>query len=91
MPSKGFIDGYYRKRNTTADWAQFSEVFGMPIREYIYETDDDEARHRAAEDAQTAGGAAMLCFRPSKYTAHKTIWRRNCSTKTAIYGHLNSG
>ena len=23
------------KRNTTGDWAQFSEVFGMPIQEYI--------------------------------------------------------
>ena len=29
------------KRNTTGDWAQFSEVFGMPIQEYIYDSDDD--------------------------------------------------
>jgi phage gp29-like protein len=48
------------KRNTTADWAQFSEVFGMPIREYIYETDDDEARHRCNEDAHNTGSAAVL-------------------------------
>lgn len=39
------------KRNTTADWAQFSEVFGMPIRT-IYETDDDDARQRAIDDAE---------------------------------------
>jgi phage gp29-like protein len=48
------------KRNTTADWAQFSEVFGMPIREYVYETDDDEARRRAIEDAQNTGSLAVL-------------------------------
>src|SRR5574344_660741 len=39
------------KRNTTADWAQFSEVFGMPIQEYTYETYDDKARNRAVADA----------------------------------------
>jgi phage gp29-like protein len=48
------------KRNTTADWAQFSEVFGMPIREYIYETDDDEARRRAIDDAQNTGSLAVF-------------------------------
>jgi phage gp29-like protein len=48
------------KRNTTADWAQFSEVFGMPVREYIYETDDDEARQRCIEDAQNTGSLAVL-------------------------------
>lgn len=32
------------KRNDVADWAQFAEVFGAPIREYTYPTDDDEAR-----------------------------------------------
>jgi len=48
------------KRNTTADWAQFSEVFGMPIREYIYETDDDDARRRAIEDAENTGSLAVL-------------------------------
>lgn len=41
------------KRNTTGDWAQFSEVFGMPIQEYIYDSDDDESRQRAMEDAAT--------------------------------------
>ena len=48
------------KRNTTADWAQFSEIFGMPIREYTYETDDDEARRRTVEDAQATGSLAVL-------------------------------
>ncbi|WP_298129843.1 DUF935 family protein [uncultured Bacteroides sp.] len=48
------------KRNTTADWAQFSEVFGMPIQEYIYETDDDDARQRAIDDATNAGSLAVF-------------------------------
>ncbi|HBG39917.1 MAG TPA: hypothetical protein DDW85_00720 [Porphyromonadaceae bacterium] len=48
------------KRNTTADWAQFSEIFGMPIREYVYDTDDDEARQRAIDDAENTGSLAVL-------------------------------
>lgn len=48
------------KRNTTADWAQFSEVFGMPIQEYIYETDDEEARARALQDANSIGSLATF-------------------------------
>lgn len=48
------------KRNTTADWSQFSEVFGMPIREFIYDTDDDDARRRAIEDAENTGSLAVL-------------------------------
>lgn len=48
------------KRNTTADWAQFSEVFGMPIQEYIYDTDDEEARARALNDANSIGALATF-------------------------------
>lgn len=48
------------KRNTTADWVQFSEIFGMPIREYTYETDDADARRRTEEDAQNTGSCAVL-------------------------------
>ena len=48
------------KRNTTADWAQFSEVFGMPIQEYIYDTDDEEARARALNDANSIGSLATF-------------------------------
>ena len=47
------------KRNTTADWSQFSEIFGMPIREYIYDSTDDEARQRTIEDAENQGGAGV--------------------------------
>ena len=48
------------KRNTTADWAQFSEVFGMPIQEYSYDTDDEDARIRALNDANSIGSLATF-------------------------------
>lgn len=43
------------KRNDMADWAQFAEIFGMPIEDYTYDTGDDEARERTIRDAQAAG------------------------------------
>ncbi len=48
------------KRNDLADWAQFGETFGAPIQEYIYDSDDNEARKRAYEDAQRGGGFAIF-------------------------------
>ncbi len=48
------------KRNDIADWAQFGETFGAPIQEYIYDSDDNEARKRAYEDAQKGGGFAIF-------------------------------
>ena len=47
------------KRNTMADWAQFSEIFGMPIRKYTYDGNDEDARRRVLEDAFNEGGAAV--------------------------------
>ncbi|MBP9998673.1 MAG: DUF935 family protein [Bacteroidales bacterium] len=43
------------KTGTMGDWSEYSEVFGMPIREYIYDAADDEARRRTMEDAQSLG------------------------------------
>ena len=43
------------KRNDMADWAQFAEMFGMPIEDYTYDTGDDQARERTIKDAQAAG------------------------------------
>ncbi|MFI3298814.1 MAG: DUF935 family protein [Rikenellaceae bacterium] len=48
------------KRNNVADWAQYSEIFGMPIREYIYDSDDNEARQRAYEDSRNSGSLATF-------------------------------
>nr|DAV00415.1 MAG TPA: portal [Caudoviricetes sp.] len=48
------------KRNDVADWAQYAEIFGTPIREYIYETDDDDSRMRAVRDAEQEGSLAAF-------------------------------
>lgn len=47
------------KRGDMADWAQFCNIFGMPIREYTYEAGDEEARRRLLQDARRQGGNAV--------------------------------
>ncbi|MEG1998483.1 MAG: DUF935 family protein, partial [Bacteroidales bacterium] len=37
------------KRGGFGDWAQFSEMFGMPFREAIYDSYDDDTRRRVEE------------------------------------------
>lgn len=46
------------KRNTTADWAQFAEIFGMPARKYTFDPDDEEALERLKEEATDQGSNA---------------------------------
>ena len=74
------------KRNTTADWAQFSEVFGMPIQEYIYETDDDESRQRALDDASSAGSLAV--FVHSKESELRLVEAGNKTGSAEVYDRL---
>lgn len=47
------------KRATMGDWSQFSELFGMPIREYTYDAADDDARNKIMNDAFEQGGAGV--------------------------------
>lgn len=47
------------KRGNMGDWAEFCQVFGMPIREYTYDAGDAEARQRLLEDAKRQGGNAV--------------------------------
>nr|DAV78503.1 MAG TPA: portal [Caudoviricetes sp.] len=47
------------KRGTLGDWAQFSEIFGMPIRVYTYDAADPEARDATMEDADSQGGGSV--------------------------------
>lgn len=47
------------KRGNMADWAQFCQIFGMPIREYTYDAGDEEARRRLLEDARQQGANAV--------------------------------
>ena len=48
------------KRGTVGDWAQFSEIFGMPIRKYTYDAADPEALSAAMEAAKAQGGASSF-------------------------------
>lgn len=74
------------KRNNVADWAQFCEVFGMPLREYVYETDDDMARSRAIQDAQQEGSLAT--FIHSKDTSLKLVDSENKTGSSELYDKL---
>lgn len=47
------------KNNDIGDWAEFAEVFGMPIREYTYDATDEESRARLLADAQQQGAAQV--------------------------------
>lgn len=74
------------KRNTTADWAQFSEVFGMPIQEYTYETDDEDSRRRALEDAASLGALAQ--FIHGKDTELRLVEAGNKTGSADVYERL---
>ena len=74
------------KRNTTGDWSQFSEVFGMPIQEYIYDSDDEESRQRAMEDAANAGSLAQ--FFHAKDTEFKLTEAGNKTGSADVYERL---
>lgn len=50
------------KRGSMGDWAQFSEIFGMPVRKYTYDAADPEAREATITDAMNQGGGnVFLC------------------------------
>ena len=47
------------KRGDMSDWAQFCNIFGMPIREYTYDAGDEQARRRLLADARSQGANAV--------------------------------
>lgn len=47
------------KRGNIGDWAEFCQIFGMPIREYTYDAGDEEARQRLLTDAKSQGANAV--------------------------------
>ncbi len=71
------------KRNTTGDWSQFSEVFGMPIQEYTYDTDDEGSRERAIADASKVGSLAT--FIHGKDTSLNLIEAGNKTGSADVY------
>lgn len=74
------------KRNTTGDWSQFSEVFGMPIQEYTYDTDDEDSRQRAIDDAASAG--ALAVFVHGKDTTLNLVEAGNKTGSADVYERL---
>lgn len=48
------------KKGTMGDWSQYSEIFGMPVREYTYDSLDPDARSNALRDAEEQGGATVF-------------------------------
>lgn len=74
------------KRNTTGDWSQFSEIFGMPIQEYTYDTDDEDSRQRAIDDASNAGSLAV--FVHGKDTSLNLVEAGNKTGSADVYERL---
>lgn len=74
------------KRNATGDWSQFSEVFGMPIQEYTYDTDDEGSRERAIADAANTGSLAT--FVHGKDTSLNLIEAGNKTGSADVYERL---
>ena len=74
------------KRNTLADWAQFSEIFGMPWQEYTYDGNDDKARRRTLDDASNQGGSAVIVH--SEDSKFKLVESGNKSGSAEVYEKL---
>lgn len=47
------------KRGNLGDWAEYCQIFGMPIREYTYDGGDEETRKRLLADAKNVGANAV--------------------------------
>ena len=47
------------KRGDISDWAQFCNIFGIPIREYTYDAGDETARRQILSDARQQGTGAV--------------------------------
>ena len=61
------------KRGNFGDWAQFCQIFGMPIREYTYAAGDEDARKRLLQDARKQGANAVYIHpEGSNMTLHES-------------------
>ncbi len=48
------------KNGTAADWAQFAEIFGQPMREGTYDAWDDNARQKLINDIMALGSSPVF-------------------------------
>ena len=75
------------KRGNMGDWAQFCQIFGMPIREYTYDAGDEEARRRLVEDARKQGANAVYIHpEGSALTLHES---GNKSGSSDLYNNFS--
>lgn len=84
------------KRGNLGDWAQFCQIFGMPIREYTYSAGDEEARKRLLADAKKQGvnavyihpeGSAMTLHEAQGKSGTNDLYERftaNCNDEMSI-------
>ena len=75
------------KRGNMGDWAQFCQIFGMPIREYTYDAGDEDARRRLVEDARKQGANAVYIHpEGSALTLHES---GNKSGSSDLYNNFS--
>ena len=84
------------KRGNLGDWAQFCQIFGMPIREYTYTAGDEEAWRRLLKDAAKQGanavyihpeGSAMTLHEAQGKSGTNDLYERftaNCNDEMSI-------
>lgn len=71
------------KRGNMGDWAQFCQIFGMPVREYTYDAGDEETRLRLLKDARQQGANAVYIH--PKESALNLIESANKSGTVDLY------
>ena len=71
------------KRGDMSDWAQFCNIFGMPIREYTYNAGDEDARRRVIADARRQGANAAYIH--PKESELKLVEAGNKSGSSDLY------
>jgi hypothetical protein len=74
------------KRGGFGDWAQFSEMFGMPFREAIYDAYDDETRRKIQAFMEKWGASTYLVHqRDVELRIHPT---GNSAQSSEVYDRL---
>lgn len=74
------------KRQTTGDWAQYAQLFGMPIREYTYDGSDWETMAALKEEAEAQGSNGVY-FHTSD-TAMRLVDPATRSGSSELYDKL---
>ena len=76
------------KRGNMGDWAEFCQVFGIPIREYTYDAGDENARKKLLQDAKLQGASAIYIH--PKDSALNLIDSANKSGTVDLFERFNN-